>query len=300
MPCLDTRALLFSLLLSGAACAQELEPRAYSTAPVGTNFLVANYTRLSGEVSTDPSAPIANVQATIDVYTMGYSRSFALGDRLASAAIIIPYVNADLTGDVFEQAAQAHRGGLGDMRLRFALNLIGNPAVAPRDFAKIPPRTSVGASLSVVVPTGQYTQARLINVGSNRWAFKPEVGVSQPFGDWFVEGSAGVWLFADNNEFFRGQHRSQDPLGVFQLHTGYNFKPGFWIAANAALYTGGRTTVDGVDKEDLQHNSRYGATLSVPLAHGWSGKLAWSKGLATRIGGNYDIVSATLQYRWFD
>jgi hypothetical protein len=214
--------------------------------------------------------------------------------------VVIPYTEANLTGEVFDEPAQAHRAGMGDLRMRFAVNLMGNPAVTPREFAQLPRSMIVGTSLTVVAPTGQYVPARLINVGSNRWTFKPEIGVSQPIGDWFVEGSAGAWLFTDNRNFFGGQHRSQDPLGVFQLHTGYNFRPGLWLAADAAFYTGGRTKINGVAKDDLQENSRYGLTLSVPFSSGWSGKLAWSHGLATRIGGNYDIVSVTLQYRWFD
>jgi hypothetical protein len=87
---------------------------------------------------------------------------------------------------------------------------------------------------------------------------------------------------------------------VVQAHGGYNFAPGLWLAFNGGYYFGGRTTVDGVRNDDRQHNSRYGATLSVPFGTGWSVKLAWSKGFATQAGGDYDVLSANLQYRWFD
>ena len=50
-------------------------------------------------------------------------------------------------------------------------------------------------------PTGQYLPSRLVNIGTNRWAFKPEIGISQPFGNWFFDASAGAGFFTRNNDF---------------------------------------------------------------------------------------------------
>ncbi|HEX2831321.1 MAG TPA: transporter [Burkholderiales bacterium] len=280
--------------------AQELEPRAYSASPVGTNFVVAGWTRLRGEVLTDPALPIKNVQADIDVYVAGYARTFELAGRTASAAAVLPFARGEVSGDVFDASREVHRSGIGDARLRLALNLYGNPAMTPREFAQRPPGLVVGTSVSMVVPTGQYVPERLVNVGTHRWAFKPEVGFSYPVGNWFFEASAGAWLYTDNDNFFGGKHRSQDPLYVTQVHAGYNFRPGLWLAVNAAHNSGGRTTIDGVGSNDRQNNSRYGATLSVPFTAGWSAKLAWSKGAQIRAGGDYDVIAVALQYRWFD
>ena len=288
------------LLLSAATWAQDLEPRAYSARPVDTNFIVANYSHLSGDVLTDPSLPITDVQAKIDIYSIGYLRSFAFFGRSASAAIIVPYARADITGEVFEAAREAHRSALGDLRLRFTTNLVGDPAVGPQAFAQRAPAPSIGASLSVVAPTGQYNPALLINVGANRWAFKPEVGVAIPLGRWFADVSFGAWFHTDNDDFFGGHRRGQHPLSVYQLHAGYNFAPGVWLAANAAYYSGGRTVLDGVEGNDVQQNSRVGLTLSLPLGAGWSTKLTWSKGMATRVAGDFEVIGITLQYRWFD
>lgn len=288
------------LLLPGMACGQDLEPRAYSASPVGTNFLAANFSRLSGQVLTDPALPITDVQSTIDLQTFGFARTFALAGRSASVAVLVPFTQADVRGNVFEEAREAHRSGKADARLRFGLNLIGAPAMTPQQFARRVPAAALGASLSIVAPTGQYLPTQLINIGANRWAFKPEIGLSQPFGKWFGEVSAGVWLFTDNNEFFRGQRRSQEPLSVLQLHAGYNFRPGLWLAANFGRYAGGATKLNGIENRDRQENSRYGLTLSVPFASGWSGKLSWSKGWTTRAGGDFKAVAVTLQYRWFD
>ena len=293
-------AAALALLSAAAVHGQELEPRAYSASPVGTHFAVVNYSHLKGEVLTDPSLPIKNVQAQIDLYLVGYARTFELAGRTASFGLVAPYARGDVSGDVFDAPREVYRAGVGDVRLRFAYNLYGNPAMTPKEFMQRDPGLVVGTSLSVIVPTGQYEPSRLVNVGTNRWAFKPEVGFSYPHGNWFFEASAGVWLYADNDNFWGGKRRSQDPLYITQVHAGYNFRPGLWLAFNAAYNTGGGTTVNGVENQDEQDNTRYGATLSVPFGKGWSGKVAWSKGFTVRAGGDYEVISFALQYRWFD
>lgn len=282
------------------AHAQELEPRAYSPAPTGTNFALAGYARSTGDVLFDPSLAVTDTDARINSVFVGYARTFGLAGRSASLSAVLPYARANISGVVDGARTEAYRSGIADLRMRFAMNLIGGPALTPREFAQRTPETSLGVSLSVVAPTGQYDSSRVINIGSNRWAVKPEIGLSQPIGNWFVEGSAGVWLFADNTNLAGGNTRSQDPLYTYQVHGGYTFRPGLWLAADATYYRGGQTSVNGADKQDLQENSRYGVTLSLPLSTSWSTKLAWANGYSTRIGGDFRTASITFQYRWFD
>jgi hypothetical protein len=191
------------------------------------------------------------------------------------------------------------RSGQGDMRVRLEVNLLGGPALTPAEFMRRRQTTTLGVSFIIITPTGQYDPQRLINISSHRWAFKPEIGLSQPLGNWFAEAYAGAWIFTDNDDYFQGHVFSQDPFYTFQVHGGYNFRPGLWLAADATYYTGGRTSTDGVPAHNYQVNSRYGLTLSVPLAAGFSVKLTWSKLLTGHIGANFQTVGATLQYRWF-
>jgi hypothetical protein len=290
-----------SLLLAALhAAAQELEPRAYSPAPIGTNFIGLTYTRLSGQVLTDPSLPVTDIKANINSLSAGYVHVFSLAGRAASIGLVAPFVSGDVSGKVFDAPNQVHRAGVGDLRFRLAIDLLGGPALTPEEFARRRQDTIVGMSLAVVAPTGQYEPRRLINVGSNRWAFKPEAAISQPFGNWFAEASVGVWLFTDNDAFLGDRRRSQAPLAVLQLHGGYTFRPGLWIATDVGFYAGGATTVNGIGNDDRQNNARYGLTLSVPVTRNWSAKLAVSNGFMVRAGGNYKAVSLTLQYLWFN
>jgi hypothetical protein len=290
---------LAGALAAPCARAQELEPRAYSPSPTGANFILVAYGHTSGDVLFDPSVPLTDVRTAVHAATFFYGRTFGLFGRSASAAVQLPYAWGDVEGDVFEEKRSVHRSGLADFRFRLTANLVGGPALGPREFAQRAPRTTLGASLIVVAPTGQYDPAKLVNISTNRWIFKPELGLSKPAGRFLLDAYAGAWLFTDNPDYFGGSHREQSPLLSFQAHVSYTFRPRLWAAANATYYTGGRTTVDGVQKADLQRNSRYGLTLAVPIKRRSGLKVAWSRGLTTRIGGDFDTYAVGYQFLWF-
>ena len=51
------------------------------------------------------------------------------------------------------------------------------------------------------LPLGQYETNKVINIGSNRWVFSPQIGVWHVVRNLTFEAYAGVWLFTDNDEF---------------------------------------------------------------------------------------------------
>jgi hypothetical protein len=90
--------MLLAMLCATRAAAQDLEPRAYSTSPVGTNFLLLGIGRSSGGVVFDPTVPITDVQSDINAGTLGAGRTFNLGGRLMLATVALPYVWGTITG----------------------------------------------------------------------------------------------------------------------------------------------------------------------------------------------------------
>jgi hypothetical protein len=291
--------LLAGLFASRAASAQELEPRAYSPAPAEANFFLASYSYQSGDVLFDPSLPFSNVRAFINAATVGYGHTFGLFGRSASLAIGVPYVWASVDGNVGETYQAITRSGLGDPRLRFVVNLIGGPSLTMREFMARKPEPTLGFSLVTVIPTGQYSNEKLINIGTNRWAFKPEFGLSFPYRRWTFEGAAGVWLFTDNTQTYPGSVvRSQDPLYTFQAHVGYTVRPGLWVAGDATYYAGGKTYANDVPGDTRQANSRAGVTVSVPLGKGHSVKVAASTGVDARVGSQFNTIGFAYQYLW--
>jgi hypothetical protein len=281
--------------------AQELEPRAYTAAPTGVNFLVVAAGRSTGGVVMDPSLPVDDVDATVDSLALGLGRTIDLFGRSALLLAVVPYAWGDVSGNVGEEARQISRSGLADPRLKLSVNLVGGRALTPREFARAPRSTIVGISLAVAPPLGQYTGTKLINLGANRWAFKPEVGVSRALGRWTIEGYSGVVLFTTNREFYTGASvRTQQPVVALQAHVSYTLRRQLWAAFDATWYSGGTTTVDGTRKADLQRNSRVGATVSLPVGRQQSIKFSGSAGATTRIGADFRTFAAAWQLTWLD
>jgi hypothetical protein len=291
-------AVVLLALASSLTQAQQLEPRAYSPGPIGLNFVGVTTLYSTGGVVTDPSLPIQNIDAEVFSAVPFYARTFGLFDHLASIGLAMPYGWATVQGDVQDVTRSVDRSGILDPQLRFALNLIGGPALTPQEFRQRKQQSTLGASLTVSAPLGQYDGSKLINLGTNRWAFKPELGFSQPFGKWTFELAAGVWFFQTNDNFFGGQVRQQDPLASYQGHVVYNFRPNLWAAADYTYYTGGATTINGQSKNDRQDNARGGLTLALPLPKNQSLKVAWAQGVSTRIGSSFQTVGVTWQWMW--
>jgi hypothetical protein len=261
--------------------------------------VAVGYGHSSGDVVFDASLPFSDVSASLNTATLLYGQTFGAFGRTASAGIVVPYAWGSISGQVGEARHEITRSGLADLRLRLSTNLVGGPALAPPEFAQRRPRTTLGASLQLVAPAGQYDPAKLINIGTNRWSFKPELGLSHPAGRFTLDLYAGAWLFADNPDFYGGVRRGQAPIGTLQGHVSYTFRPRLWLAGDATYYTGGRTTIDGVPRADLQRNSRLGVTLAVPTGRRHSLKLAWGTGFTTRIGGDFQTVALGWQVMWF-
>ena len=289
------------LLLTGyvsLAAAQDMEPRAYSRAPVGSQFIIFSSAYQTGDVLTDAALPLSDVNVNLGAASFGYGRTFGIAGRQANLAVFTSYVKARASGTVLEDRQEVTRSGATDVRLRFSKILLGGPALNPKEFAAEKRKALFGASITVVMPTGQYDPRRLINIGSNRWSFKPEVGWSKPHGRWTIELVGGVWLFTANKQFFGGVTRKQKPILSLQTHLIYTIRSRMWAALDTTYYTGGQTSINGVINADRQANSRLGGTFSFPLTGRQSIKVAFAKGLTTRFGGDMTSMAVSWQYAW--
>jgi hypothetical protein len=289
------------LLIAEQLQAQDLDPRAYAWIPVSTTFLSAGYGYSHGGVLTDPSLPVTDINATVNTPSFAAGHTFGLFGKTAQVMAALPYSWADVSGMVGEGRQSVTRSGLNDMRLRFSVLFHGAPASTPAEFAKAQRRTILGASLSVIAPTGQYLHGKLINLGTARWAFKPEFALSHPVSNkWLLDLYAGLWFFTKNNSFYPGNSvRSQNPMGAFQGHISYNFNRRMWAAFDLTYYTGGMSTVNGVDSNDRQENSRAGATMVLPVGKQNSLKIAYSRGAIIRFGANFSTFSIGWQTSFF-
>jgi len=290
-------SIIFLLLISTNLSAQDLDPRAYARVPVNATVLIAGFNYTYGSVVLDPTLPIKDLEAKAESPILGIVRTFSLFGLTSQAYVVLPYSWAQASGKVLGEDSSITRSGFGDTRFRLSVLFLGAPAVTVEEFAKSSPQTVLGASITVTAPTGQFFSDKLINLGTNRWSFKPEIGLSYMISkQWFIDLYAGVWFCTTNNSFYPGTSiRSQDPLLTFQTHLSYNFNPLMWAAIDFTYYTGGQSSINDIYNDDRQNNSRVGATFNFPISRQSAIKLAYSTGAVIRIGGDFSTISAAWQ-----
>jgi hypothetical protein len=291
--------LLFILAMGALDVgAQELTPRAYWPAPQGTQVFTVGVVHTRGDTVPDPSLPLTGINSSITSGVVGYLRTLDLFGRTANLILEQGYSNGETIGEVGDLGKiEADYRGRGDLAATLSVNLMGAPAMNREQFAELRrnPRPILGASVKIVAPTGEYEEDKLVNVGANRWAAKFELGyitVLNP--KWLLEIEAGAWVFDDNDDFL-GLTREQGSIRSLELHLVRRFSPGFWVSLDVNGYRGGQSAVDGQRRDDLQRDSKIGATLVFPIARKHALKLAYSVGSLNDSDESFDLYQLSYQ-----
>ncbi len=286
------------MLPATAGANNDVLPRLLTNLPIDQNFLSLSYTYSEGNVSVDPALAL-DVEAQLHTATVSYSRSFAAFGQSAAATVILPYSDLTLTGLVQGDSVTASDRQMPDPRFRLSMNLAGAPALKLEEFAGYRQKTLVGVAFEISPPLGHYDEDRRVNFGSNRWSFLAELGISHRFRRITLEAAMAGLFFTDNDDYLGSQTLSQDPIGTLRGNLIYHFRrPGTWIGLNTLYLTGGETTIDGVDREDLQSNSRLGVSLTVPFARRHNLMFKVSSGVTTRIGADFDNYQLVYSVRF--
>jgi hypothetical protein len=262
------------------------------------NFLIAGFGAGTGSAVANPSIPLENASLNARAGVLGYAHSLDVWGTSGKIDVILPYSWLSGSAQLAGQTRERSVSGLGDPAVRFSVNLYGAPALTLEEFKHYKQDLIIGVSLQVLPPLGQYDDEKLVNIGTNRWTIKRELGVSQALGQWIFELAAGVNFYTDNDDFLGGHTRSQDPLYSLQGHVIYSFRSGVWVAVDGTYYTGGDSSIDGVTNADRQNNSRMGLTVVLPVDRYNSVKFYGSKAVSASAGGDFDAVGVAWQYRW--
>lgn len=267
------RGLVASLAVLASAAelsAQELEPRRWGHLPIGSNFAGFGYIHTEGDIALDPVLRLTDVEVEMDTAALKYIRTFDMFGKSARFDLVQAYQNGAWQGLLDGVPASAERSGVMDTALRFAINLFGAPPLEGAEFAKYRTEqegeTIIGAGLIVTLPTGEYFSDKLINLGENRYSIRPQFGIVHARGKWSFEFTGATWFFTDNDDFFGGKKLEQAPLATLQGHVIHTFRPGLWLGASLGYDFGGRSTIDGVRKDDSREVLSWGLTCGVPVS----------------------------------
>jgi len=284
---------------SSSIIGQDLEPRAYANVPKGTNVLAVGYGYNKGNVLSDPSLPIKDFTINTQILAINYIHSFGLAKKLARVQVTLPM--ADMQGKLIMNGEQVtgSRTGFADARIRFGVNLTGSPALDRKNFRQYEQKAIFGVSLVTSIPIGKYYNDKRINIGSNRWGFKPEMGISKRFKHVYAEAYVGAWFYTKNGDFFNGSELTQKPTLSLQAHASYYFKNQMWVGFNTNWYKVGEVAINDVDTGETQKDWRVGATFSVPLTKTQSLRLQYHTGIYADLGLNYDSLTLAYQYVFF-
>ena len=267
------------------------------------NYAGAAYAYTTADVLFDPVLEIGDATLELNTIAAKYLRTFEVFDRSARVELTVPYQDAFWEGLLQGQPTSREREGFADPSARVAVSLIGGPPLRGDAFrayrAEHPAETIVGAGLTVQAPLGEYFEDKLLNLGENRFTLRPELGVEQRHGNWLADVMGTASFFTDNEEFFNGRTREQDPVFVVQGHLSYTFRPGLWVGCGAGYGFGGESTVDGLPKDDRKGNLVLGVSAGVPVNRAVGFKFAYVNGRTRESTGlNSDTFAVGVSVLW--
>lgn len=298
---LRLRVFLVMIVLAGLnheGFGQNLEPRAFTSLPVGMNFAFAGYGYAQGNVLFDPALPLENTEAKLNTLVFGYLRSIKLFGKAGKIDVLVPYGFGNWTGVYQGIDSATSRSGFADMRIRLSIDLTGAPAMSISEYASYKPNVITGFSIELYPPTGQYFPDRLINLGTNRWRFKPQYGFSKYFDKWILEGYVAVLFFTKNDNFFGGRTLTQGPIYAFKIHGIRKLKNTSWFALNAGYAYGANSEVNDIPAEFNISTIRLGLTYAVPIAKAHTLRFTGHSSIALQEGADFDAIAISYQYRW--
>ena len=293
-------ATILFLLSFQSLTAQTLEPKLYANTPIGVHGLLLGAGHTQGALPENQALEIEDPNLKISSAVFVYGRAFDILGHNAKFDLILPYSTLSGTAKQYGMDVGRDVSGLGDAKVRFTYNLLGAPALTLQEFASYQQDMIIGVSVQTTIPTGQYDSSKLVNIGTNRWAIKPAIGISKRVSDYTFEFTADAEFYTTNNDFYGGSTRKQEPIYSTQIHALYTFRRGMWLALGATYYRGGEYINDGIETGNELRNSRLGVTFALPIDKQNSIKIYGNSGINVRYGSDFDAIGIAWQYIWAD
>jgi hypothetical protein len=287
------------ILVPSQASPQFSDARAYTNTPVDTNQFELNYAYVHANSSIDTSLVIAGAKFNINQGLIDYTRYFGFLHRLMWVEAGIPI--AGLSGSITGTNIQGSVAGLGDSGYSVAMLLKGGPALDVAQFENYKPTTTVGVSLTMTAPTGLYRSSKILNLGSERWSFKPEIGVCHPFGPeqkWEFDAYANAYFYTDNSSYHGKNILTQQPLPGVEGHISYSFNDSVWASLDTRYSFHGTTIVGGVNQNNPQQNFILGSEVNVSINDRNSLLFEFAKALVHQNGPAVTGFSVRYDYFW--
>jgi Putative MetA-pathway of phenol degradation len=263
------------------------------------NQIELAYAYAHSTASIDTSLVVAGARFNLNQGTITYTRYFGFLHRTAWVEASVPL--AGLSGSISGTNIQGSITGAGDSSYAVTALLKGGPALGADQFADYKPTTTVGLSVNISAPTGQYNSNKLLNLGSDRWSFNPEIAVSHPFGSeqkWQWDVYARAYFFTDNTLYNGREILRQQPLPGLEGHVSYFFVHSAWASIDTLYSFRGATVIDGVYQNNAQKNFTLGSEVNVSLNPRSSLVFQFAKALVHQNGPALTGFAVKYTYSW--
>jgi len=287
------------LSASEQASAQFTDPRNYNNSPIGVNQLELSYAHTHADASIDGSLVITGAELSLNQGIIDYTRYFGLFQRMAWVEAGVPV--AGLSGAINGTGIRTSVTGMGDSSYQVGMLLKGGPALDVAQFENYTPTATLGLSLAITAPTGLYHDDKILNLGSNRWSFKPEVALSYPFGPdqkWEFDAYTNAYFYTDNSSYHGRQLLRQEPLPGVEGHISYTLNERLWTSLDTRYSWRGITSINAIPQNNPQRNFIWGSELNISLNSRNSLVLEFAKALVHQNGPALVGFAVKYDYTW--
>ncbi len=284
------KILLISVLLSSFLLpdlARAADPRDYIPLPAGSMAFITYLQHITGhrlKADDDVVSSDFNISQNMVIFRPVYYTN--LGPFVVDPQALIIAGEASLDGDLVSDKSSS---GISDPVLLMTTWFINNPEK----------KLWFGYTPYLTLPIGEYSKKRALNLGTNRWALKNELGLVKGFGPLYIDLIGNVTMFGDNDDYWTGLEevtKEQELVYGAEVHLSYDISKRWFLGLSYFYSGGGETEIDGIDQNDSQNNHALMFTSSVLIGDNYQLLLQYRDDFAVESGVETKSIQGRFAY----
>lgn len=282
--------ILVLVLPALALAGSDTSPRDTIPAPAGTDVALFYWRAMNGSNYYAHGNKVSdNADFEGNVMIARYLHYSRIGNMPLMLDIFQPFGSLNLEyGPINDRAS-----GLGDTTAHIVL-------WTPDLIAKADNKFWVGFSFYVTAPTGDYHSEKAVNLGENRWQFKPEVSL------WIwrykrlsTEAVINANFYTDNDDTTaRHYEQKKPPVYGLEAHVSYDVIKDFWLGLSYIHLEGGKTELNGVRLDDRTITTTLKFSANMKITQNWSTMIQYVADVEQENGVGKNYFQARLSYAW--